>query len=114
MFYCWLAGLAKHYRNDIKTKRAVLYVVGCEKITGGSGQSGLLGGGDGRLGGLESFGGFGSYLDKDDRAVAINHNQIDFAGFAGEVAGEGFEAFAYKMLLAAFFTPSAEQFRIGQ
>jgi len=95
MFYFWLAGLAKHYRNDIKTKGSVLYVVRCEKITGGSGQSGLLGGGDGRLGGLESFGSFGSCLDKDDRAIDIDHNQIDFAGLAGEVAGEGFEAFAF-------------------
>ena len=90
MSYFRAAGLAKHYRNDIETKRAVLYVVRCEKITGGSGQSGLLGGGDGRLGGLESFGGFGSYLDKDDRTIDIDHNQIDFAGLAGEVAGEGF------------------------
>ena len=95
MFYCWLAGLAEHYCNDVKTIRSVLDFVSCEKITGGSGQSGLLGGGDGRLGGLESFGGFGSYLDKDDRAIDIDHNQIDFAGFAGEVAGEPFEAFAF-------------------
>ncbi len=69
--------------------------MGRKKIAGGPEQSGLLGGGDGRLGGLESFGGFGSYLDKDDRAVGVNHNQIDFAGLAGKVAGEGFEAFAF-------------------
>lgn len=114
MFYCWLAGLAKHYRNDIEAKRAVLYIVGCEKKACGPKQSGFFGGRDDGFSRCEVFIGPRFYLDENDRAVGVNHNQIDFAGFAGEVAGEGFEAFAFKMLLAAFFTPSAEHFRIGQ
>ena len=53
-------------------------------------------------------------LDEDDSPVGIDHNQIDFAGFAGEVASESFEAFSFEELFAAFFAPSAEQFTVSQ
>ena len=107
------AGLAKDYCNEVKPVRPVVYIVGCEKITGSPGQSGLLGGGDGRLGGLESFGGFGFYLDENDSTVGIGHNQIDLACLAGEVVGEGFEAFSFEEFFGAFFAPSAEELSVG-
>ena len=86
----------------------------CEKITGGPYQSGFLGTCDGRFGRAESFVGPGSDLDKYDGPVGIDHNQVDFAGLAGEVAREGFEAFSSEEPLGAFFTPSAEQLAVGQ
>jgi len=95
MSYLCGAGLAEHYRNDVKTKGSVLDIVGRKKIAGGPEQSGFFGGRDDGLGRPETFIGPRFYLDKDDRAIDIDHNQIDFAGLAGEVAGEPFEAFAF-------------------
>ncbi len=69
--------------------------MGCKKITSGPYQSGFLGGCDRRFGRAESFVRSGSDLDEDDGPVGINHNQVDFAGLAGEVACEGFEAFSF-------------------
>lgn len=43
VFYLWAAGLGEDNRDDIKTKRAALYVVGSKKIAGGFEQSGLFG-----------------------------------------------------------------------
>ena len=62
----------------------------------------------------EAFIGSGFYLDKDDSPVGIDHNKVDFAGLAGEVASELFEAFSFQKLFAAFFPPSAEQFPVSQ
>jgi len=114
MSYLCRAGLAEHYCNDIKTIRAVLYIVGCKKIACSPKQSGFFSGRDDGLSRPEIFIGPRFHLDKDDRAIAIGHNEVDFAGFAGEVASEGFEAFAFKELLASFFTPLTKEFGVGQ
>jgi len=114
MFYCWLACLAKYYRNDIEAKRAVLYIVGCKKVLSSPEQLGFLGGCDGRFDWFKGFIGSGFDLNKDDGAVGINHNQVDFTGFAGEVASEFFEAFSFQKPQAVFFTPPAEQCPVGQ
>ncbi len=106
--YLWGAFWRQDYCNNIKTKRPVINIVRCKKIAGGPYQSGFLGECDGRLGRAESFVRPGSDLDKDDGPVGIDHNQVDFAGLAGEVAGEGFEAFSFEEPLAAFFTPSSK------
>ena len=95
MSYLCGAGSAEHYRNNIKTKGSVLYLVSCEKIACGPEQSGFFSWRDDGLSRPEIFIGPTFYLDEDNRAVAINHNQIDFAGLAGEVASELFEAFAF-------------------
>jgi len=114
MSYLYGAFLAEDYCNHVEAKRAVLNVVGCKKIAGGLEQSGFLGRRDGGFNRAESFVRLGSDLDKYDGAVGSYHNQVDFAGLAGEVAREGFEAFSFEEPLAAFFTPSAEQFAVGQ
>jgi hypothetical protein len=80
-----------------------------KKMACGPDHSGFFGFGDRRLGGAEILVSPGLYLDKDKRAVFIYHNQVDFAGFAGEITSEGFEAFAFEEFLAAFFAPSAAQ-----
>jgi len=80
----------EHYCNDIKPKRAVLYIEICEKITGGSDVFGFFGVGDGRLGRPEIFIRSGPALDKDDGADGSDHNQVDFTTAAGKVAGELF------------------------
>ncbi len=94
-----------HYVEAIS---AVLDVVGGKKVACRPEHSGFFGFGDGRLGRAEILIRPCLYLDKDKRPVAIDHNQIDFAGLAGEVASERFETFAFEKLLTAFFTPAAE------
>ena len=93
MSYLWAAGLAEYDGNDIKAKRAVLYIVRGEKIACGPEQSGSLGLCDGCFGRAKGLIGFGSDLDKDDGAISIDHNKVEFAGFAGEVGSKLSEAF---------------------
>ena len=71
--------------------------------------SGFFGFSYGRLGRAEILVRPGLYLDKDKCPVAVDHNQIDFSGLAGEIASERFETFAFEEFLGAFFTPSAER-----
>jgi len=114
MSYLLTSGSAEHYRNNIKAKGPVLYIVGREKITGGPVQFGFFSRRDNRFGRLETFIRSGFYFDKDNRTIRSDHNQIDFTSLTGEVASQLPEAFSYKIPLAAPFTPSAKQFPIGQ
>jgi hypothetical protein len=109
MSYLFRAFFAQHYCYYVKTKGPVLDVVGSKKKACRPEHSGFLGFGDSRLGRAEILTCSGLYFDKDKRPVTIDHNQVDFAGLAGEVASECFETFALEEFLAAFFTPSAEQ-----
>jgi hypothetical protein len=109
MSYLRRAFFAQYDCHHVEATRAVFDIIGGKKIACRPEHSGFLGFGDGRLGRAEILVRSGLYLDKDKRPVAIDHNQIDFTGLAGEVAGERFETFAFEELLAAFFTPSAEQ-----
>jgi hypothetical protein len=114
MSYLRAAGWCQHYRNNIKAKGAVLDIVGCKKILSSPEQPGFFRMCDGRFGWPKSFIGSGFDLNKDNGAVGIDHNQVDFAGLAGEVASEFFEAFSFQKPQAAFFTPPAEQCPVGQ
>jgi hypothetical protein len=113
---------SQYYYYYVEAKWPVLDVVGGKKITCRSEHSGLLGFSDNRLRRKVSHTGGrteilirpGLDLDKDKRPVTVNHNQIDFARLAGEVASERFEAFAFEEFLAVFFTPSAEPLFISQ
>lgn len=95
MSYLWSAGLAEDNGNNVKAKRPVVNVMRCKKITGGPGGLSLFCGGDDGLGGIEGFVCSGFYLNKNDTAIGIDHNKVDFAGFAQEVAGEDFESFSF-------------------
>jgi len=90
VFYFWFGVFVEDNRNDVEAKGAVFYIISCEEIAGGSEQSGFFGSGDGIFGGGEIGVGFCSYLDEYNRGVSIDHDQVEFAGFAGEVACEGF------------------------
>lgn len=114
MSYSYGVFFAQHYCNHVETKGAVLNIMGCEKIAGGPEHSDFLDRGDGRLGWAKTFVRPGLYLDKDNTTVGIDHNQVDFAGLAGEVASELLEALAFEEPLATFFTPSAEELAIRQ
>ena len=114
MFYIGAGGFVEDNRNNIKAIRAVVDIICCEKMAGGAEQPGFLGGCDRVFGGSEIGVGSCSYLDEDNRAIGVDHDQVKFAGFAGEIAGEGFEAFSFEELFATFFTPSAEVFAVGQ
>lgn len=95
MSYLRPAGLAQYYSNDIEAKGAILYVVRGEKIACGPEQFCSLGLRDGFLGRAKGLIGSGSNLDKDDGAIGIDKDKVDFAGFAGEVGGELSEAFTF-------------------
>jgi len=102
------------YCDDVESEGAVGYVVGGEEGLGGPEQFGFFGIGDGLFGWAEGFVGASSDLDKYDGRVGINHNEVDFAGGAGEVTGESFEALAFEELFGAFFAPSAEGCSVGE
>ena len=114
MSYLCGTALAEHYRNNIKAIGSIFNIVGGQKIAGCPGQFCLLGTCDRRFGWTKTFICSGSDLDKDDGTIGIDHDKVNFAGFAGEVAGELFEAFSFQEPFAAFFTPSAEQLSICQ
>jgi hypothetical protein len=90
MFYAWWSGLAEDYRYDVEAKGSVFDVVGCKKITGRSEQSGFFGRCDDRLDRLETLIGPGLDLDKDNGAVSLDHDKVDFTGFGGEISGQFF------------------------
>ena len=114
MFYLWAAGSVEDYRNNIKAKGAIFYILGCKKILSCPEQPGFLGRCDGRFDWSKGFIGPGSDLNKDDGLVGIDHNQVDFAGPAVEVASEFFKAFSFQKPQAVFFAPPAEQRAVGQ
>jgi hypothetical protein len=93
----------------VEAKGPVLDVVDGKKIACRPEHSGFFGFSNGRLGRTEILVRPGLDFDKDECPVSVNHNQVDFARFAGEIASEGFEALTFEEFLAAFFAPSAEQ-----
>jgi hypothetical protein len=113
VFYFWSGGLAEDDGDYVEAKRAVVDIVCGQEEAGGSGVFVFLCGVDDGFGGLKTLVGPCFHLDKDNRAVCVDHDKIDFAGFAGEVSGEGFEAFPFEESLAASFAPSAEQLAVG-
>jgi len=88
--------------------------VGGKKIAGGPQQSDLLGMCDGRFNRAETLVRPGSYLDKNDTPVGIDHYQVYLAAPTGEIASECLEALSFQEPLTAFFAPLAEQLRVGQ
>jgi hypothetical protein len=113
MFQFRSAFSAENYCNNIETKGTIFNIIGGEEITGGPRQLCLLCGSNRRLGRSEGLVGYCPYLDEDQSTIGVNHNEVDFAGFAGEIAGERFKAFSFEETLGAFFTPSAEAFLVG-
>lgn len=107
------AGLAQHNRDDIEAAGTVLDMLACEEISGGSGQSCFFDRCYGILDIGEFFIRLCSYLDKDNTAVGIDHNQVYLAGLAPKITSEDFEAFSFEEFFAAFFSPSAEQLAVG-
>jgi len=108
------AFFARHDCYYVEAKGPVLDIVGGKKIAGRPVHPGLLGLRDRRLRRAEILARPGLDLDKDECPVTIDHNQVDFAGLAGKIAGERFETFAFEEFLAAFFAPSAERVFIGR
>jgi len=51
-------------------------------------------------------------LNKDNRPVAIHHNQVDFPSLAGVVARKRFKTFSFEEFLALPLPPFAEQLNI--
>jgi hypothetical protein len=95
MSYLDGAGWRQNYRNNIEAKGTVFYIVSCKKILGGPVQFSFFCRRDNRLGRGENIIGSGFHFDKNDSSIASDHNQINFAGPAGEVSGELFEAFSF-------------------
>lgn len=114
VFDFWGAFWGENDCDDVESEGAVGDFVGGEEGLGGPEQFGFFGIGDGLFGWAEGFVGASSDLDKYDGRVGIDHNEVDFAGGAGEVAGESFEALAFEKLFGAFFAPSAERCSVGE
>jgi hypothetical protein len=114
MFYLFFAGLAKHYCDNIKSQWTVLDIACCDKIFSSPIHPGFFAVSDNRFSGCEIFIGAGFDLNKNNGTIAVNHNQIEFAGFAEEISGKGFEALSFEKFFTAFFTPSTEQFSVSQ
>ncbi len=89
------AGLAKHYGNDIKAEGSISYIVNCKKVSTCPEEFFFFAGRNSWFRRDESIVGSGSNFDKDDGFIVVNHNQVDFAGFAGEVPCEGFQTFIF-------------------
>ena len=105
----WPAFFTQDNGNDVEAKGAVFDVMHREKIAGGAVHSCFLVKCDGRLGGTKVLIRPGLDLDKDERPIGIDHNQVKFAGLASEITRERFEALSFEKSLAAFLAPSAEQ-----
>ncbi len=95
-------------RYHVESVRAVLNLVRSQKISGRTDYPGPLGAGDGRLGRAEVLVRSRLDLDKDQRAVAIDHDQIDFARLAEEISRERLETFAFEESLAVLLAPAAQ------
>lgn len=104
---------AKDYGKNIESERSILYIIGSEKITGGPEESIFLCSCYNRFGRGKGFIGSGLYLDKNNRTVGIDHNEVDFTGFARVIAGESSEALSFQKPLAAFFAPPTKELVIG-
>ncbi len=101
--------LFSQYDGDhVESARAIFYLMGGQKIPGRTDYPGPLGAGDRRFRRAEIFVGPGLDLDKGQRAVAIDHDQVDFARFAAEISREDFEALAFEESLGVLLAPSAE------
>lgn len=86
--YLRSAGAAEDYRDDIEAAWAVLYIVACEEITGGSFQPGFFGRCDGIFDVGEFLIGLCSDLDENDTTVGIDHNQVELTGFTAKISSE--------------------------
>jgi hypothetical protein len=113
MFQFRSAFSAENYCNNIETKGTIFNIIGGEKIPSGSEQSLSLGVRNRRFGRPKRFIGPGPHLDECDGPIRGDHNEVDFTGFAGEIAGERFQTFFLEEALGAFFAPSAEAFWVG-
>ena len=112
--YFLFSGLWQYYSDQVEPAWSVLDVVCGEEESGGAGEPGLLGVCEGRFRGGEIFTGPGFDLDEDDRPVGVDHDQIEFPGFACVVSGERFQAFAFEEFFAAFLSPSPESGFVGE
>ena len=113
VFYLGGAFGGQDYCDDVESARAAIYFVPCEEVAGCPNEFCFFGMCDGLFGRAEEFIGSGFDLDEDQARVGIDHDEIDFAAVAGEIAGEGLESFRFQVLLAAFFAPSAQRFVVG-
>lgn len=102
------AFFSQYDRDYVESVRAIFYLMGGQKIPGRTDYSGPLSAGDGRFRRAEVFVRSRLDLNKDQCAVAIDHDQVDFARLAEEIPCEGFETLAFKESLGVFLAPSAE------
>lgn len=114
MLYSGRALGGQDYCDDVESEGAGVYIVGREEVSRRSGQFGLLGRSYRLFRRAEELIGPGSDLDEDESRIDIDHNQIDFAAAAGEIAGQGLEALCSEEFLSTLFAPSTERFFVGK
>ena len=104
----------QHDRYDVESERPVFYIVGSDKVPRCFGELFSLGMSNGLLGRAKPFVRSRLDLDEYQAQIGIHHDQIDFTGIAGEIAGERFEAFGSKEFFAVFLAPASELLYVGQ
>ncbi len=109
----WFSSLAEDDYDYVEAEWAVVYFVGGEEVSGGSGESGLFREGNRRFGGGEILACASADLDEDYGAVGVDHNKVDFTCGAGVISGEELETFVSEESLGAFLTPPAEAGRVS-
>ena len=114
VFYFWSAFLGQDYCNDIEAVWAIVNIISSEKISGGACHPLSFWGGDDFFYWCEGLIFAGLYFDEDDGTRGIDHNQVNFAGPAGVVAGQVFESGFGEEFSATFFTPRTEQLSVGE
>jgi hypothetical protein len=107
-------GFAKYDGYDIKTQRLIFDAIGFEEYPGGSVHFMAFFSIDGGVCRGYGFIATGLDFDKNNSALAICNDQVDFAIGAAVVAGECFLAFGFEIFLAALLTPPAEFLRVSQ
>lgn len=105
---------SQHDCNHVESVRTIFYLMGGQKIPGRTSHPCLFGPSDGRFGRAEIFACPGFDLNKDQCAVAIDHDQIDFTCLAEKISREGFEALAFEESLGVFLAPAAQPRFVGQ
>ncbi len=114
MFDLWRAFWGQNEGYDIEAVGAGVDVVGGEEVAGGFDQAGSFGVGYGGFGGCEIFAGAGFNLDEYEGSVGVDHNEVNFAGFAGEISCESLQAAADEIFFAAFLAPFAQKGTVEQ
>lgn len=112
MVYLLSAGAAEYYCNNVKAVGAIFDVVASEEVACGFEYFVLLVSCNEGFCGSEGVICSCFYLNENNGSVLVDHNEVNFAGFAGVISCKEIEPFFSEEFFCLFFAPSAEQLLI--